>query len=62
MIPRPGQTDRIRIALRGSVAVLLTGPRQCGKTTLARQPLATDSAAYFDLENPVDVVRLEEPV
>lgn len=62
VIPRPGQMSRIRAALRRSVAVLLAGPRQCGKTTLARQLLPTDSPAYFDLENPVDVARLEEPV
>ena len=62
MIPRPGPMGRIRTALNRSVAVLLTGPRQCGKTTLARQVLSADAPAYFDLENPVDVVRLEEPM
>jgi predicted AAA+ superfamily ATPase len=36
----------------------ILGPRQCGKTTLART-LAADS--YFDLENPRDLVRLEQP-
>ena len=62
VIPRPAQMKRIRTALARSVAVLLTGPRQCGKTTLARQLLDADSPAYFDLENPVDAVRLEEPM
>jgi uncharacterized protein len=36
----------------------ILGPRQCGKTTLART-LAADS--YFDLENPQDLARLEQP-
>ena len=36
----------------------ILGPRQCGKTTLART-LAVDH--YFDLENPRDIARLEQP-
>ncbi len=36
----------------------ILGPRQCGKTTLART-LAADF--YFDLENPQDLARLEQP-
>ncbi len=50
------------MALARSAAVLLAGPRQCGKTTLARQMLAPDAPSYFDLENPVDLLRLEEPM
>jgi len=42
--------------------VALLGPRQCGKTTLARQFVPTDSAAYFDLEDPMSLVRLDEPM
>lgn len=38
----------------------LLGPRQCGKTTLARS-LASSPDAYFDLEDPVDLARLEAP-
>ena len=34
------------------------GPRQCGKTTLARQ-IPYDH--YFDLENPRDLARLDQP-
>jgi hypothetical protein len=40
---------------------VLTGPRQSGKTTLARQLLAEESANYFDLEDPVSLARLDEP-
>ncbi|MCC7518697.1 MAG: ATP-binding protein [Verrucomicrobiae bacterium] len=38
------------------------GPRQCGKTTLARQMLKGRPAAYFDLENPRDLARLQNPM
>lgn len=48
-------------ALRRSPVVLLLGPRQCGKTTLARQVAAARRAVYFDLEDPVDARRLAEP-
>ena len=40
----------------------LTGPRQCGKTTLARELLPADSVNYFDLEDPASLVRLDEPM
>ena len=42
--------------------VALIGPRQCGKTTLARQFVAVDSANYFDLEDPVSLARLDQPM
>ena len=45
--------------LRRSRVVALLGPRQCGKTTLARQFVAPDSLNYFDLEDPQ--ARLSEP-
>jgi predicted AAA+ superfamily ATPase len=41
--------------------VALLGPRQCGKTTLARQSVAPDSLNYFDLEDPRSLARLSEP-
>ncbi len=39
----------------------LLGPRQCGKTTLARQFVGRDSINYFDLEEPASLARLTEP-
>jgi len=36
----------------------MLGPRQCGKTTLAR---AINADHYFDLENPRDAARLDQP-
>ncbi len=54
--------DEIREALQRSPVVVLVGPRQCGKTTLARQLVAEDSVNYFDLEDPVSLARLAEPM
>ena len=39
----------------------MLGPRQCGKTTLARQFVPADSLNYFDLEDPQGLARLSEP-
>ncbi|MHB8454644.1 MAG: AAA family ATPase [Acidiferrobacterales bacterium] len=38
----------------------LLGPRQGGKTTLARQLAGASQSTYFDLENPIDLARLSE--
>lgn len=46
-------------ALELSRAVALVGPRQCGKTTLARQLVEISSPNYFDLEDEADLARLE---
>src|SRR4051794_40321615 len=43
----------------------LLGPRQCGKTTLARyfaDKHKTPRLNIFDLENPLDLARLKEPM
>ncbi len=61
MIARPSALVRLRAALRRSPVVVLAGPRQCGKTTLARELVAPGSPSYFDLEDPVSLARLEEP-
>lgn len=42
--------------------VVLSGPRQCGKTTLARELLSEDSVNYFDLEDPASLARVDEPI
>jgi predicted AAA+ superfamily ATPase len=41
--------------------VALLGPRQCGKTTIARQFVDVESLNYFDLEDPQSLARLTEP-
>jgi uncharacterized protein len=60
VIARPLVLDRIRRALRRSRVVALVGPRQCGKTTLARQIVSVDSPAYFDLESLRGTVVIDE--
>lgn len=54
--------DEIRTALARAPVTVLTGPRQAGKTTLARELLSEASPGYFDLEDPVSLARLEEPM
>jgi predicted AAA+ superfamily ATPase len=61
-LPRLEIHQHIATALTRSRIVALLGPRQCGKTTLARQFLPPDHPAYFDLEDPVSAARLSEPM
>ena len=62
-LPRRRRIDAVRAALRKYPVVALLGPRQCGKTTLARD-LAAQSrdAVVFDLEDERDVARLADPL
>ena len=62
MLQRPDALATIEGALRRAAVVVLTGPRQCGKTTLARRFLTPESVNYFDLESPPSLARLEEPM
>jgi predicted AAA+ superfamily ATPase len=62
MIRRSRLQARIALALKRSRIVGLIGPRQSGKTTLARHLVASDSANYFDLENPTSLARLTQPM
>ena len=55
LLERPKAIARIKSAFRIHPAVALTGPRQCGKTTLARMFAANELAfSFFDLERAVD--------
>jgi predicted AAA+ superfamily ATPase len=47
--------------LRRSPVTSLLGPRQCGKTTLARGIARNRAAVFFDLERSADRLRLQEP-
>jgi predicted AAA+ superfamily ATPase len=61
MLTRPTDLALVRAALKRARVVALLGPRQCGKTTLARQFVPPDSPNYFDLEDPRSLARLAEP-
>jgi len=62
MVPRKSLIANLRNALDRSRVVILTGPRQSGKTTLAREIVDEDSVNYFDLEDPTSLARLDEPM
>ncbi|HAO21693.1 MAG TPA: hypothetical protein DCQ37_15235 [Desulfobacteraceae bacterium] len=61
MIDRPFYIDRLKTAMRRSQVTALLGPRQCGKTTLARIFAKDRNAVYFDLESQPDLRRLQNP-
>lgn len=62
MIKRPNLNCQIQQALKRSRVVALIGPRQCGKTTMARELVSADSPNYFDLEDPQSLARLDQPM
>jgi uncharacterized protein len=62
VIDRPVPKERIAAAFRVHPIVALLGPRQCGKTTLARVIARGEPSTYLDLENPVDLQRLSAPM
>jgi predicted AAA+ superfamily ATPase len=62
MVERARWLAAIRAALKRSRVTALVGPRQAGKTTLARQIVPPDSPGYFDLEDPRSLARLAEPM
>jgi len=64
MLGRRTLNAAIRDGLRRSPAVALLGPRQCGKTTLAKAFAAGASEPFclFDLEHPADEAALRNPL
>jgi predicted AAA+ superfamily ATPase len=62
MIPRPDALKRISAGFRIHPVMAILGPRQCGKTTLARMFADRKACTHFDLEDPVDVQRLSNPM
>ena len=48
--------------LQHSPAVALLGPRQVGKTTLAKKIASERNSVYLDLESPEDQLKLNDPV
>lgn len=61
MIERTSYLAKLHTALRRSPATALLGPRQCGKTTLAKALSGAYGGSYFDLESPRDQLRLQNP-
>ena len=55
--------EKINFSFTVNPVVALLGPRQCGKTTLARQYVKeqVNKVHYFDLEDPEDLVLLQAP-
>ena len=62
MLERQSLQQEVRVALARSRAVVLAGPRQSGKSTLAAQLVQRDGPFWFDLENPLDRQRLAQPM
>lgn len=61
MIPRR-HLARVVGSLDETPAVVILGPRQIGKTTLARQvAAAAPGSVYLDLEDPGHAARLADP-
>lgn len=61
MLDRPFYFNQLKDAIRRSPVTALLGPRQCGKTTLARQVAQEQNATFFDLESLPDQRRLQNP-
>jgi hypothetical protein len=61
MIKRPAYLESLKTAVRRSPVTALLGPRQTGKTTLARMFAEGKTATFFDLESLPDQRRLQNP-
>jgi predicted AAA+ superfamily ATPase len=54
--------DEIRLSLENVPVTAITGPRQCGKSTLARHITGEiDNSVFLDLEKPSDLAKLDNP-
>ncbi len=63
MIERDRHIERVYDAFRVHPAVVILGPRQCGKTTLARLICRRErEVSFFDLESVVDRQKLAAPM
>lgn len=62
-VAREDHIRQVRVLLEEFPVVAVLGARQVGKTTLARQiaDAEKEGAAWFDLEEPADLARLEDP-
>jgi len=63
-IQRTPELELLKKLFKGNPIIAILGPRQCGKTTLSRQfsSQLSSSITAFDLENPRDTQRLQDPL
>lgn len=61
ILSRPNYIEQLIEATRRSPVSAILGPRQCGKTTLAKLFLKDKRSTYFDLESQPDLRRLQNP-
>jgi uncharacterized protein len=61
LIPRKDALRRLEKAVQRSPITAILGPRQCGKTTLARMFAQGKHSTFFDLESVPDQRRLQNP-
>ncbi len=61
MIERIELLRQVEYGLQRNPVTAILGPRQCGKTTLAKEVGRRENAVYFDLEDPNDQARLANP-
>lgn len=61
MIERSDLVRQVLSGLKSSPITALLGPRQCGKTTLARVIAQQQETVFFDLEDPESQARLSNP-
>lgn len=61
MIKRSSYLEQLSNCIKRSPVTALLGPRQCGKTTLARMFGKGKTTTYFDLESQPDLRRLQNP-
>jgi len=61
VIGREHICESVYSGIKNNPVTALLGPRQCGKTTLARDIASKLNSLYFDLENPLDEAKLKTP-
>ena len=62
MIQRDEISAQVERAVKRSQVTAILGPRQCGKTTLARMFAAKKTKVhFFDLEDPLVHAQLQNP-
>ena len=54
--------EAVQDSIQDNPVTAITGPRQCGKSTMARKIIqAIPGSVYLDLQNPADLAKLTDP-